>query len=138
VEERYARVDLDGEVAVWCGEVPAPSDADELLEEAKLTVPASDVFDDGIGIDDIEFVLDEGEQSAISGNDPYRRVPLRQRGNVSHRDDSDPVRIRIPFLEDIVGVGIFGDIRAGIEDRGVLVRREQIEKLAVLPLAAVP
>lgn len=116
MKEWYAGMQFNGEVSIRCREKTFFRDTEHLAEEIDLHCSVADMFEDGVGIRDVELILCEGERASIGFSIRNFRIQRRENRPVFDADSGDILFVRIVFLEVVVGRGILSRIDTDIED----------------------
>jgi GT2 family glycosyltransferase/glycosyltransferase involved in cell wall biosynthesis len=98
-------VSFDREPPVRGRDDPSTADPSDLVDEATLLGGAPDVFDDGVGVHEVEGAISEGQPAAICDDEP---VPPRGEGEAGSHDLAE-VRCDPEFDQVVDGVQRVGD-----------------------------
>ena len=116
-------MEFDRKVTVGGSEVAPFGDPIEFGEKSALVIKISHMFDDGIGVDDIESVVGKREGATITGNSSNERVASLEGSNFLVGTESDRGNFfwcGVVFFEVVVGGGVLGRVNSDIDDGLVL------------------
>jgi hypothetical protein len=129
MEEGDAGVEFDWETSVRSGEEASSSDPIGFAEKGDLVLPGAHVFEDGVGVDDVERLIGKGKRPTVAGNIGDKRIAGLEGFTGSGTEGRDFFRIRVVSFQVIVTFRIFGGVHPDVENG--IVRRwvKEREKL---------
>lgn len=139
MEEGEAGVDLDGEMAIGGGEEASLSHSPHFSDERQLALAITHMFDDSIGVSNIEGVVRKGKMSPIgSASSHLGIVSLESVPIFFETDRGDVLWVGVETFEMIVILGIFLGVDSDIDDGRLGCRLGPFQKLEPFPRAAFP